>query len=114
MVTLESMYENVLEVPVVFGGTDPVVIDLKGGSILGTAAGTGIVSTALAVERYIDELDEYCDVNSDASTARSLVVAAGKCITLDNVTPFMGMGQIRLTQDTPTAETIYLIVGKVV
>lgn len=112
--TLEGMYENVLEVPVDFNGTNPTVIDLKGGTILGTAAATGIVATALTAERYLDAEDEYVDVNSDADTARSLVVKAGVSVTLDNVTPWMGMGQVRLTQDTPTAETIYLLVGKVV
>lgn len=114
MVTLDSMYENVLEVALDFDGTNPVVIDLKGGSILGTAAPTGVVATALTAERYLDDEAEYLDINSDATTARSLVVTAGKCVTLDNVTPWMGVGKIRLTQDTPTDETIYLLVGKVV
>lgn len=113
-ITLESMYENVIEVPVTFDGTNPTVVNLKGGTILGTAADTGIVATALTAEQYIDDGGFYATVNSDADTARSLVVKAGKTVTLDNVTPWLGMGQVRLTQDTPTAEVVWLLVGKVV
>ena len=103
---------NVREVTVAFGGTNPATVDIGGGTIIGVEAETGSASTALTVAKYSDFTGGYVEL-SDGTADRTLTILADKIVTLTNVTPFVGLGRIQLTQDTPEAKSVVLHVADV-